>query len=317
MPYPTTNALKFDSGSVGSTTLDVYFVDVGQGNCVLVKFPNDTWLLVDAGSTSSSPGASTILKSVNKIVGKNKISTVVITHPDSDHHNLIPSISQAAKPDNVFIGAMTDDYPKPINDWFESVNSNGGTVHHFTKKHYNEPITLFNPGLRCEVYVLAVNVAGDSNTQSVVLSIDYINYTVILTGDATASTEQYIMAHWDDMAIMGTLLSFGHHGSNHSSSKPFLTKVSPSVGTFSASSWHMGYGHPRCVLIDYVEDMVDEGGKNGKTIPMHQIDCWNPKKRNYVIEQNDLGVYLTATQGNIRFTTDGQKYEVWTDKLKP
>lgn len=317
MPIVNVNALKFASGPVGAPTLDVYFLDVGQGNFVIVRFPNGNYMMVDAGVTSGGPGLTAIQGAVTAIMGATKFTTVVITHPDADHNNLITSIPQADQPSNVFISFQESDYSGGIQTWFGTVRTNGGTVWHYNSTyHSGSPDKDFGGGPQCSVYVLAVNVPGDANTGSLVLSIDFKNTTTILTGDATSSTERYIMKNWDDMAIMGTILSFGHHGSSHSSSKGFLTKVSPSVGTFSASSWHMGYGHPRCILIDYVEKMVDEGGVNGRVIPMHRIDCWNPSKHAYVTEDNNLGVYLTATQGNIKVMTDGNNHEVWVDKLK-
>lgn len=316
MALMSVNGLKNQSGSIGSTTLDVYFVDVGRGNCVIVKFPNDTWMLVDAGTLSSLPGSTTILKSINAIVGNNTFATVVLTHPDLDHNNLVPSIKQAAKPDNVFIGGITSQYDGEVVKWFNKVTGNKGNVFTFKNNHYFNPIKEFNPGTGCNVYVLAANVKGNPNDGSVVLGIDYGSTTAILTGDATAITERAMMKEWSQNALLTNLLSFGHHGSDHSSSDAFLKIVKANVGTFSADAAHMGYGHPRCDVLDLVEKMVDVNGQGGKIIPKHRHDCWRKNLHLYVTEENDLAVYLTATQGNTKFTTDGKQYEVWVDRLK-
>lgn len=309
-----TNILK-SAGSLSGATLDVSFLNVGQGNCVIVKFPNGKYLLVDAGSTSSSCDPQVVQGWVTTILGSNNFSTVVITHPDDDHSNLIPGIQEAGQPTNVHISYDEARYSSAIQKWFSVVKVRGGKISTYVDNYSNsKPDLEFSSGV-CDVYILAANVSGDSNTHSIVLSIDYKNTTVLLTGDATASTERFILKEWSGKALLSELLSFGHHGSNHSSSPTFLTEVKPNTGVFSASSFHQGYGHPRCELIDYVEKMTDEGGKDGMIIPMHRMDCWNTSRGQYVCEQNNLGVFLTATQGNIKFTTDGDHYEVWVDTL--
>jgi beta-lactamase superfamily II metal-dependent hydrolase len=122
------------------------------------------------------------------------------------------------------------------------------------------------------------------------------------------------MANWSASALESTVYSFGHHGSNHSNTPAFLKAVNPRIGIFSASAAHMGYGHPRCVLVDYVEKLVDKDGRNGISIAMHRIDCF--KDRQYVTEENNLGVFLTATQGNIKFSGDPADYSIIVDRLR-
>jgi hypothetical protein len=171
-------------------------------------------------------------------------------------------------------------------------------------------------GSGTKVYILAANVPGDANTKSIVASIDYGSNTVLLTGDATSTTERWIMQNWNTSALESTVFSFGHHGSDHSNTKAFLDAVNPRVGIFSASALHLGYGHPRCVLVDYVELLVDEDGKKGMTVAKHRIDCWDKSQKKYVTEENDIGVFLTATQGSIMFSCDSTDYKVVVDKLK-
>jgi competence protein ComEC len=308
------NLLKSNAGNVGGATLDVYFLNVGQGNCVIVKFPNGRYMLVDAGSTSGSTDPNTVQGWINTIMGNNSFSTIVITHPDDDHNNLIPGIAQAQSPNIVHISYTELDYKQPIQNWFNLVKANNGKIQTYVDNYSeSKPQIDFYSGKNCSVYILAANVQGDPNTHSIVLSIDYKNITALLTGDATSSTERFILKEWDAGSLKSELLSFGHHGSNHSSSKGFLKTTAPNSGVFSASSYHQGYGHPRCEVIDYVETLADEGGKKNMVIPMHRIDCWNTQQGQYVCEKNNLGVFLTATQGNIKFTTDGNLYEVWVD----
>lgn len=301
---------------VSGATLDVYFLNVAQGNCILIKTPAGKFMLYDAGTTSSSVDPKAVASYITKITGGTDITTIILSHPDADHIDLIPYIAEAKKPLYVHYSGDTSEYASYLRDWFKSLP---GTTEYVGYKSYyssTSPSTKVDVGAGTEVYIMAANVPGDANSRSIVASVDYTNTTVLLTGDATSVTERWIMTQWTASALKATLFSFGHHGSNHSNNKLFLETVAPNVGVFSASAAHMGYGHPRCVLLDYVETLVDEGGVKGITIPMHRLDCWNATQGKYVTEENDLGVFLTATQGNILFRSDGTNYSVTVDKLK-
>lgn len=309
----TVSALTTASPVSGST-LDVYFIDVGQGNCILIKTPAGKYMLYDAGSTSSWVDPNAIATYIHKITGGADITTIILSHPDADHIDIIPYIAEARRPLYVHYSGDTSEYSGYLSGWFAALPKTTKFIGYPTYYSSTKPSPDVDAGAGVSVYILAANVPGDANSRSIVASIDYKNNTVMLTGDATAVTERWILREWDPGALASTVYSFGHHGSNHSNNELFLRSVSPNVGVFSASAAHMGYGHPRCILVDYVEKMVDSSGRSGVTIPSHRIDCWNGYQ--YVTEYNDLGVFLTATQGNILFSCDGNNYLVKVTKLK-
>jgi len=299
---------------VKGATLEVYFLDVAQGNCVLIKTPAGKYMLYDAGSTSSKIDPVTVAAKITNITGGTDITTIILSHPDGDHINIIPYIKEAKKPLFVHYSGTKSEYDKYLGNWFSSLPSTTKLIKYSDYYSSTDPSKSVDVGAETKVYIMAANVPGDANSRSIVASIDYKNNTVLLTGDATAVTERWILSQWTNTALHCTIFSFGHHGSNHSNSKLFLKSVSPNIGIFSASAEHRGYGHPRCLAVDYVEKYVDEGGVQGVTLPMHRIDCWDGNR--YVTEQNDLGVFLTATQGNILFKSDGNNYSVTVDRLK-
>jgi len=299
---------------VSGNIMEVHFLDVMQGNCILIKLPNSKFMLYDAGSTSSSVDPSVIAAEVTKITGGTAITTVFLSHPDKDHINIIPYIKEAKKPMYVHFSGTISEYESILKNWLKALPATTKTVFYPPSFHDASPLTKVDGSSLVNIYMLAANVPGDPNTQSLVISLDYKSCNVLLTGDATAKTERWILSQWDNISLQSTILSFGHHGSNHSSNKAFLNAVQPDIGVFSASATHMSYGHPRCILIDYVEKMVDQNGKYNMNVAMHRVDCWNGVQ--YVKEENDLGVYLTATQGNILFRCDGNNYDVLVDKLK-
>lgn len=299
---------------VSGNIMEVHFLDVAQGNCILIKLPNGKFMLYDAGSSSSSVDRSAIAAEVTKITGGTAITTIFLSHPDIDHINIIPYIKEAKKPMYVHFSGKIGEYESILENWLKALPATTKTIFYPQSFYDASPLTKVDGSSSVNIYMLAANVPGDPNTQSLVILLDYKSCNVLLTGDATAKTERWILSRWDNIFLQSTILSFGHHGSNHSSNKAFLNAVKPDIGVFSASATHRRYGHPRCVLIDYVEKMVDQNGKYSMNVAMHRVDCWNGVQ--YVTEENDLGVYLTATQGNILFRCDGNNYDVLVDKLK-
>lgn len=304
------------ANAVGNPTLEVHFLNVGQGNCILIKTPAGKYMLYDAGTSSSSQVVDPTLVAayIQKLTGGADITTVILSHPDKDHINIVPYIAEAKKPLYVHYSGSQSEYDNYLTGWFAALPLTTERITYSANYSSTTPSTKVDVGNGVKVYILAANVSGDANSRSIVASIDFANTTVLLTGDATAFTERWIMSQWNTSALKATVYSFGHHGSNHSNLPDFLNAVNPNIGIFSASATHMGYGHPRCLLVDAVEKLVDAGGKKGITIPMHRIDCWNGGQ--YVTENNDLGVFLTATQGNILFKSDGTNYSVTVDKLQ-
>src|SRR5688572_13548632 len=73
--------------------LEIHFVNVGQGDCTLVKMPNGKRMLVDCGSTTKNQSAAPIRSYLLKQLGNHKrIDAVVVTHPDADHYNFLPEV---------------------------------------------------------------------------------------------------------------------------------------------------------------------------------------------------------------------------------
>lgn len=314
--YSQTVALN-TSKPLSGKVLGVKMYNVGQGNCVLVKYPNDVFLLVDCGSTSHGVDKSKIAAQIDADVGKGKISTVVLSHPDDDHINIVPYIKTAEAPSYIHISQSESDYPK-LAGWLKTAKGKGANVRVYPANYAGTmgPNPYFKTaGSGLDVYILAANVTGDNNTKSIVVSVDYTSSNVLLTGDATRKTENFILQNWPKWSFVSDLVLLGHHGSNHSSSKNFLVSAVRGVVAFSASAAHLGYGHPRCIVVDTVKSEVDHNGVSGVSVKNHNVKCWEPKPKIYKSFTTTDGIFLTATQGNIVFKTDGAENEVLVDTL--
>lgn len=232
--------------------LKVHFLDVGQGDSILIQSPNGKNMLVDGGSKGSGTKVVSFLKSK----GVKKLDYVVATHPDADHIGGLIAVL------NTF----------PVSNFVDS-----GKVH--TSQTYYEMLELIDkknikfkvakeldklaldPNLIIRVLHADEN-AADSNDASIVLKATYNKVSFLLMGDADTAIEDMIKTKYD---VKATVLKNGHHGSDTSSSAAFISNVKPSVAIFSYGK-NNSYGHPNLAVESRMKNV---GAKVYKT----PLDC--------------------------------------------
>ncbi|WP_025117268.1 MBL fold metallo-hydrolase [Lysinibacillus fusiformis] len=246
----------------------VHFIDVGQGDSILIESPNGKTMLIDGGVK----GAGQQVVSYLKELGVNKLDQVVATHPDADHiGGLIPVLQTI-----------------PIEQFYDS-----GKVH--TSQTFEEmlmaidekniPYYVPKTGDLIEfdkdvtVKVLNANEhATDNNDASIVLKVVYGNVSFLLTGDAGTTLEKEMMQN----DVSATILKAGHHGSNTSSSEEFIRAVKPEVTILSYGKENK-YGHPHAEVVDRLQAI----GSN-------------------IYATADLGTIMVATDG-VNYTVNGKE----------
>lgn len=218
----------------------VHFIDVGQGDSILIESPNGKTMLIDGGVK----GAGQQVVSYLNELGVNKLDQVVATHPDADHIGGLIPVLQAI----------------PIEQFYDS-----GKVH--TSQTFEEmlmaidqkniPYYVPKTGDLIEfdkdvtVKVLNANEhATDNNDASIVLKVVYGNVSFLLTGDAGIALEKEMMQN----DVTATILKAGHHGSNTSSSEEFIRAVKPEVTILSYGEDNK-YGHPHAEVVDRLQAM--------------------------------------------------------------
>ncbi|RHW36847.1 MBL fold metallo-hydrolase [Lysinibacillus yapensis] len=251
--------------------LRVHFIDVGQGDSILIESPNKHYMLIDGGTKSAGKEVVEYLRDQEI----RKLDYVVATHPDADHiGGLIPVLNSIS-----------------IKKFIDS-----GKVH--TSETYEEMLTLiqsknipFEVAHRNDNFLLDDNIkisvlhadeeAIDNNEASIVLKVVYDEVSFLLTADAGVEVEKKMM---ESMDVRATILKAGHHGSNTSSSLPFVQAVKPEATILSYGQDNT-YGHPH---YEVIQNLQHVGSK----------------------------MYGTAESGTIVVATDGKQYEVlaneWT-----
>ena len=225
-----------DTGTVVTADgeLAVHFVDIGQGDAILLRFPTGENMLVDTGDRD---GNNTLVKYLKS----QKIETIdylVLTHPDSDH------IGEA-------VDVMSNFKIKRL--WMSSRTSTTKTYENILNKADGLGLEIETP-FRGETYKVGEGkftilspVDGkkydNNNNASIVMRLDYGSVSFMLTGDAEKEAEEDILSAFSSSSLHCSVLKCGHHGSSTSTSDRFLSAVSPDQAVISCGVDN-SYGHP-------------------------------------------------------------------------
>jgi competence protein ComEC len=246
--------------------LSVSFLDVGQGDAVLIESPGGADILIDGGRDRS------VLRGLGRELGlfDRSLDMVIATHPDSDHIGGLAGVFSRYR-----VGAYLDpgiESGTNAKAALESaVSSERGVKTYEARRGMR---IRLDDGVRMDILFPDRDVSlVETNTGSVVLRLVYGDTSFMLTGDAPSAIESWLVA-LDGENLKSDVLKAGHHGSRTSSGDEWLAAVDPSVVVVSAGKDN-SYGHPH-------EEAVARILESGATI------------------------VSTAEEGTITFLSDGK-----------
>lgn len=209
----------------------VEFLDVGQGDCTLIK-SGEHAILIDCGLEDEN---LTIYKRLLKL-GIKKIDLVVITHHHKDHMGGFEGLVKNISVDNLLInGSLARDADYEIYSKVISLAKSNKV-----KIHSPKIGSSFKFG-KVNLKILYLNHSADKeNNRSIVTMLGIGGKKILFTGDSEEQTEEYLVENID---IDCDILKMGHHGSAASSSSTFLQKASPMVAIASCGYDNL-YNHP-------------------------------------------------------------------------
>lgn len=274
--------LPISKTNAATKELKVHFINVGQGDSILIQAPAGKTMLIDGGPKSAGDDIVDFLKSK----GVKTLDYVVATHPDADH-----------------IGGLTDILKSfSVKNFIDSGKSHTTDTYYdlltlVDKKNikYIVPKTLdtyqLDPNIKTQV-LYADATADDNNDASIVLKLTYNKVSFLLTGDADTEIEELIASKYN---VNATVLKAGHHGSDTSSSPKFISKVKPDVAILSYGKSN-SYGHPNTSV---VKSLKNVGAKIYET----------PKHCNITVETNGktYNVTTACVKSTSSSTTGGGK----------
>ena len=304
---PTPEALSAEASYPAETTsqqLEIHFIKVGQGDCTLVRCPNGRNILVDCGSDAEGD-PDEVRSYLDEKIGNGPIDTLVISHPHTDHYNMLPlALGDREVNEVLLIGELHDH--GIITGWLEEFPENSIQSLNVNYRSTPEiPSNLFGQG-EVDFYVLAAEVPGNKNTRSIVLLISYDMFDVILTGDATSATENDILDNFPNYWLDCEVLKMGHHGSSTSSSRKWARKVKPEV-SIATAAFGQKHGHPKRNIVNRLAGYADSA-------PVHNLRVWLNRSTLEDRPSYDKAIYSTATNGTIVVQSDGSAYDVIYDR---
>lgn len=245
---PTWDDLYQGAGLSSSVTavegdVTVHFIDVGQGDCELIKTRNKA-VLIDCGEKEYYADVISYIKSQ----GIELIDYVIVTHPHSDHAGGMSYILDEFDIGTVIMPKIQESVIPTTSTYIrllKSIDNNNITVEYAdTGKEYaidDIKMTVLSP----------VKDYDDLNNYSVAVKLVHGENSFLFTGDIEKEAENDIMEKNYD--ISADVLKIAHHGSSTSSQKKFINAVSPHYAVIEVGSPN-SYNHPHKETVQLLEN---------------------------------------------------------------
>ena len=268
--------------SLSAGELVVTFLDVGQGDSILIQTPNGKSVLIDAGGTPSwkqsdyDPGESVVVPFLQNH-NINKLDCVVATHADGDHIGGLAAVLRAVPAGIVYENGFEGESPE-YQKLHEIIHSKK-IVNSILRQgmHINiDPSVIFDVLSPPKDFYFE-----DSNNNAIVIRMVYGEVSFLFTADMEFEGEYNVLRKYGDK-IQSTILKVGHHGSSTSTSDEFLSYVSPEIAVIQVGKYN-GFGHPYSGTLAKFSDAGIE-------------------------------VFRTDQVGNIQISTDGSTFGIKTDR---
>ena len=245
--------------------LTVFFLDVGQGDSIIVQ-QGDKAVLIDAGDNGKGSSVVVPFLQDHHI---SQLSSIIATHPHADHLGGIDEVIDANISFDSFLGYLDGCTTKSCADVQARVARKTVALSEGDFLEFPLPFEVLSPPLPLPFPL------DQPNNNSVVLLLSAGNVSFLFTGDCEQPCEARMLQ--DFPVLHATILKAGHHGSRTSSSPAFLHTVQPEITVISAGAGN-SYGHP------------------------HQETLENLSARNIAVYRTDLQGTIAITTDGVNYT---------------
>ena len=273
---PSHNAIEnVEAKVIDESGLSVHFVDVGQGDAIAIKFPDNKTMLVDAGTSKSENSLVSYLK--NDFFKNQSLvfDYLLLTHSDADHCGGMAKICSEFIINKIYRPYMYSKYvTKSGTVVFDETTDKGSNINVCETATYYKTIDAFNKeiasnGQKAKIVMTDLETVNTTekiegasysidfyaptqkyiiesagtvaNDFSPIMVLNYNGKKIMLTGDASTTSEINAMARAELPEV--DLLKVGHHGSKTSSGQEFLNKIKPKYAVISVGA-NNSYKHP-------------------------------------------------------------------------
>lgn len=215
--------------------LEIDFLDIGQGDAILIKPPFGQNILIDGG-----PDDSILKELANNLPWWDKqISLMILTHPHDDHVSGLIDVIKRYRIEKILYTGVVHNSPNYLA-WLDIIREKKISliiIDRPQKISFGENCYL---DILYPIESLLNKEVANLNNSSLVIKLIYGSTKFLLTGDAEIEVEHELLNK--DIDLSANVLKAGHHGSDTSSSQEFLEAVNPEI--FIIQSGDNDFGHP-------------------------------------------------------------------------
>ena len=232
-------------------SFEVTFVDVGQGDCILIKTRGNKTILIDGGGAPPyyegdfDTGEDIVIPFLYS-KGIKEIDLVIFSHFDDDHAKGLLSVL-----DSMNVGAIMYGVPEDVDIYNEMIEIARKRGIKTLKVQRGDRFSVDGAHFKVLNPDPLAQGSQSSNENSVVLKMKYNDISFLFTGDLEYQVERELVASRLD--IKADVLKVGHHGSRSSTSKEFLEKVQPTCAVISVGEDN-NFGHPTPEVLNRLDE---------------------------------------------------------------
>jgi competence protein ComEC len=312
------------SANAQAADLVVKYLDVGQGDAIFVKCPDGRHhMLIDSGD-SRYPGAQAAFKeAIRKELpppAPNRqawLNLVVATHPHSDHIAGLPWVLE-----NFHVQLFVDNGMKADSATWTNLNrlrkkyERDGLLRYIDASQSTTRVVAFCPALKVTLIMIAsAHELKDPNDQSVAVRIDYDSASFLFVGDMEEKAEEAWLGAATPEKVRNLadvdVLKVGHHGSETSTTRDFLWKVSPRFAVISCgqpeTATNVGYKHPRNKPLQTLKEWFNEQHSRAETIGA-RLPVYDSRLGDWKRIVRPDNVWVTSIDGTVTVKTDGTSF---------